>query len=423
MRKISLFFLCVLCLLVSYTQAQVTAPIYNIILKGGHVIDAKNNINEIMDVAIQDGRIAKVGKDINPGLGKQIVNARGMYVSPGLIDLHTHVFYGTEPNHAYSNGSNSVMPDRYTFRAGVTTVVDCGSAGWKSFPTFKKNVIDRSQTRVLSFLNIVGEGMRGRDDFEQDISDMDPKMSAKTALENKDYVVGFKHAHFAKPDWTPIKKVVEAGTLANMPVIIDLGGSELPGGKVLLDDLFFKLLRPGDIYTHTFTDIARRDQIVDPKTKQLKSYIIPAQKRGIVFDVGFGGAAFDFSQAIPAIKAGFYPNTMSTDLHTGSMNSAMKDMLNVLSTFLALGMDVQGVIARSTWAPAQVIKREELGNLSVGSVADIAVLGLREGKFSFRDVANKRQEGTKRLECEMTIRAGKIVYDLNAIGGDIAKVK
>jgi dihydroorotase len=202
-----------------------------------------------------------------------------------------------------------------------------------------------------------------------------------------------------------------------------LGGGEQPGGKVLLDDLFFKLLRPGDIYTHTFTDIARRDQIVDPVTKQLKPYIIPAQKRGIVFDVGFGGAAFDFSQAIPAIKAGFYPNTMSTDLHTGSMNSAMKDMLNVLSTFLAIGMDVQGVIARSTWAPAQVIKREELGNLSVGSVADIAVLNLRDGKFSFRDVANKRQEGTKRFECEMTVRGGKIVYDLNAIAGNVTSSK
>lgn len=423
MRKISIFFFSVLCLLVSYTQAQVTAPVYSIILKGGNVIDAKNNINGIMDVAIQDGKIAKVAKDIDPSLGIQIVNAKGMYVTPGLIDLHTHVFYGTEPNHAYSNGSNSVMPDGYTFRVGVTTVVDCGGAGWKSFPTFKKNIIDRSQTRVLSFLNIVGEGMRGRDDYEQDISDMDPKMSAKTALENKEYVVGFKHAHFAKPDWTPIQKVVEAGKLANMPVIIDLGGSELPGGQVLLEDLFFKLLRPGDIYTHTFTEIARRDKIVDPKTKQLKAFVIPAQKRGIIFDVGFGASAFDFNQAIPAIKAGFLPNTISTDLHTNSMNSAMKDMLNVLSTFLAIGMDVPGVIARSTWAPAQVIKREELGNLSVGSVADVAVLSLREGKFSFRDNANKKQDGTRRFECEMTVRGGKIVYDLNAIASNIAKAK
>ncbi len=423
MRKISIFFFSVLCLLVSYTQAQVTAPVYSIILKGGNVIDAKNNINGIMDVAIQDGKIAKVAKDIDPSLGIQIVNAKGMYVTPGLIDLHTHVFYGTEPNHAYSNGSNSVMPDGYTFRVGVTTVVDCGSAGWKSFPTFKKNIIDRSQTRVLSFLNIVGEGMRGRDDYEQDISDMDPKMSAKTALENKEYVVGFKHAHFAKTDWTPIQKVVEAGKLANMPVIIDLGGSELPGGQVLLEDLFFKLLRPGDIYTHTFTEIARRDKIVDPKTKQLKPFVIPAQKRGIVFDVGFGGSAFDFNQAIPAFKAGFLPNTISTDLHTGSMNSAMKDMLNVLSTFLAIGMDVPGVIARSTWAPAQVIKREELGNLSVGSVADVAVLSLREGKFNFRDNGNKKLDGTQRFECEMTIRGGKIVYDLNAIASNIAKAK
>lgn len=413
MRRISSMLISWLILLTCIVQAQT----YSILIKGGHVIDAKNNINEIMDVAIQDGKIAKVAKNIEASMGVQIVNAKGMYVTPGLIDLHTHVFAGTD-NGSYSNGNAALAPDGYTFRSGVTTVVDAGGAGWKSFDTFKKNVIDRSQTRVLSFLNIVGMGMRGGN-YEMDLDDMDPKKTAEKALANKDYIVGFKHAHFLKADWTPIQRIVEAGKLADMPVMIDLGGNELPGGKILLEDLFFKLLRPGDIYTHTFTEIVRRDPIVDPQTRQLKSFIIPAQKRGILFDVGFGGSSFNFNQARPAIKAGFLPNTMGSDLHIGSMNGGMKDQLNVLSIFLSMGMDVPGVVSRSTWEPARAIKREDLGHLSEGAVADLAVLSLREGRFGFKDVANNRLEGTQKFECEMTIKGGRIVYELNDISNSV----
>lgn len=414
MQKISLF-LSLLLLFTFRVDAQDTAPVYTIIIKGGHVIDAKNNINELMDVGIRDGKIARVAKNIDPAHGTQIINAQGMYVTPGLIDLHTHVFWGTEPNHYLSNGDIAVTPDGFSFRSGVTTVVDAGGAGWKSFPLFKTNVIDRSQTRVLSFLNIVGEGMRGGD-WEQDISDMDATMAAKTAIDNKEYIVGFKLAHFAKPDWTPVEKIVKAGKLANIPVMIDFGGGNLP-----IEDLFFKYLRPGDIYTHVFTELPGRDPVVDLKTRQLRPFVIPAQKRGILFDVGFGGASFNFNQAIPSIKAGLLPNTMGTDLHTGSMNAAMKNQLNVLSIFLAMGMDIQEVIARSTWEPAKAIKREELGNLSEGAIADVAILSLRKGKFGFKDIANNRQEGTQKLECELTIKDGKIVYDLNAIAGSAKK--
>jgi dihydroorotase len=229
MNKHRILVLCVLVLGITLsglqTQAQVTqtAKPYSIVIKGGHVIDAKNNVDELMDVAIvtpstapaqggQDGqvvrpagKIALVAKNIDPKLGAQIVDAKGMYVTPGLIDLHTHVFVGTEPNRSYSGGSSGVTADGHSFRSGVTTVVDCGGAGWKSFPTFKRNIIDRSQTRVLSFLNIVGEGMRGRAEFEQDISDMDAKMAAKMALENKEFVVGFKLAHFASFSWIPVE--------------------------------------------------------------------------------------------------------------------------------------------------------------------------------------------------------------------------
>lgn len=405
MKKIFLLLFYV-SMLTGFVQSQTR---YDILIRGGHVIDKRNNINELMDVAILKGKIETVAKNINPNLASKVVDASGMYVSPGFIDLHTHVFAGTQANRALSNGDGAVAPDGFTFRSGVTTVVDCGDAGWKSFPTFKRNIIDKSKTRVLTFLNIVGEGMRGRTDYEQDINDMDATMASKTALEYKDHIVGFKLAHFNTFSWVPVQRVVEAGRLADMPVIIDLG-YRLP-----LEELFFKYLRPGDIYTHVFTEAARREPVIDDKTKQLRPFIIPAQKRGILFDVGFGGASFNFNQAVTAVKAGFLPNTISTDLHTGSMNAGMKNQVNVLSTLLAIGMDIPSVIARSTWAPAQAIKREELGNLSVGAIADVTLLSVRTGKFGFRDADGNRIEGKQRLECEMTIKGGLVVYELNSI--------
>ena len=393
---------------------NVNAQSYSIVIKGGLVIDPKNGINEVMDIAIQDGKIASVAKNINATGAAQVVNAKGLIVAPGLIDIHGHVFAGTQPDRYLSDGNGALMPDGYTFRVGVTTIVDCGGAGWKNFPVFKKNVIDLSQTRVLSFLNIVGEGMRGGA-YEQDARDMDPKMAAHVAKQNKKDIVGFKVAHFENAEWTPVDNAVAAGKLAgDVPVIVDFGGDD-SHAPLSIEELFFKHLRPGDIYTHTFTELQRRDPIVDFKTRQLKPFIKNAQTRGIVFDVGFGGASFAFDQALPAIKAGFYPNTISTDLHTGSMNNAMKDMLNVMSIFMTMGMEVPAIIKASTWAPAQSIKREELGNLSVGSVADVAILGIREGNFGFFDRIGHKETGTKKFECQATIRNGKMVYDLNGI--------
>ena len=393
---------------------NVNAQSYSIVIKGGLVIDPKNGINEVMDIAIQDGKIASVAKNINATGAAQVVNAKGLIVAPGLIDIHGHVFAGTQPDRYLSDGNGALMPDGYTFRVGVTTIVDCGGAGWKNFPVFKKNVIDVSQTRVLSFLNIVGEGMRGGA-YEQDARDMDPKMAAHVAKQNKKDIVGFKVAHFENAEWTPVDNAVAAGKLAgDIPVIVDFGGDD-SHAPLSIEELFFKHLRPGDIYTHTFTELQRRDPIVDFKTRQLKPFIKNAQTRGIVFDVGFGGASFAFDQALPAIKAGFYPNTISTDLHTGSMNNAMKDMLNVMSIFMTMGMEVPAIIKASTWAPAQSIKREELGNLSVGSVADVAILGIREGNFGFFDRIGHKETGTKKFECQATIRNGKMVYDLNGI--------
>lgn len=405
MRKL----IAILAILVIVSPA--VAQSYDIVIKGGHVIDPKNNIDAIMDIGVKDGKIEKVAANIDPKQGAQTVDAKGLYVTPGIIDLHAHVFFGTEPDHYLSNGMVAVVPDGFTFRVGVTTVVDCGGAGWKSFPTFKKNIIDNSQTRILSFLNIVGEGMRGGV-YEQDLNDMDPRMAAMVARQNKDIIVGFKVAHFNGPQWLPVDNAVEAGKQANMPVIVDFGGNNPP---LSIEDLFMKHLRPGDIYTHTYTllDGNVRETVVDSATNKVKPFIWDAKKRGIIFDVGYGGASFNFSQALPAMKAGFFPNTISTDLHTGSMNASMKDQLSVMSKFLLMGMPLNEVIRASTWAPAQVIHHEELGNLSVGGIADITILNLRQGDFGFYDKTGYKIQGKQKFECELTIKGGKIVYDLN----------
>lgn len=414
MKKISCVLLCCLLSLFVFSQSQ---P-YSIIIKGGHIIDPKNNINAILDIAIAGGTIAAVEKNIDESKAPRIVNAKGMYITPGLIDLHGHVFAGTQPNQMYSNGFSSVMPDGFYQRVGVTTVVDAGGSGWRDFPVFKKNIIDNSQTRVLSFLNIVGNGMRGGA-VEQNVDDMDPVKAAEVAIANQEHIVGIKVAHFTSPSFINVDRGVEAGRIAKMPVMVDFGGTK---PRLSIRDLFMTHLRPGDIFTHTFGELLdTKEAIVDTGTQKLKPFVLEAQKRGIIFDVGYGGSSFTYSQAIPAAKAGFHPNTISTDLHISSMKGSMKDMLSVMSKFLKLGMDLPAVIKASTWAPAQAIKRPELGNLSPGAIADIAILTMRKGDFGFYDLAGYKMQSNEKLECEMTIKGGQIVYDLNGIVSPLPK--
>ncbi|WP_439558795.1 amidohydrolase/deacetylase family metallohydrolase [Dyadobacter sp.] len=411
------FKLILFCLLSGLSSLVAHAQTYSILIKGGTVIDPKNNINQVMDVGIFEGKIKKVAKDIDPKEARQVVDAKGMYVTPGLIDIHGHVFFGTEVNHYLSNSFTALPPDGFTFRVGVTTIVDAGGAGWTNFDDFKNNVIFNSRTRVLSFMNIVGKGMSGGQ-MEQDTSDMDPALAAAVALKNKNDVVGFKVAHFMGPDWKPVDNAVKAGKLANMPVMVDFGGSTPP---LPLEDLFMKHLRAGDIFTHAYTLLEGnvRETIVDEATKKVKPFAIEARKKGIIFDVGYGGASFNYSQAIPAVKSGFLPNTISTDLHTGSMNGSMKDMLSIMSKFYIMGMDLPSVIRASTWESAKVIHRENLGHISEGAIADVAVFSMRKGNFGFYDKTGYKMEGKEKLECEMTVMGGKIVYDLNGIANPI----
>lgn len=411
----------ILLFFVFIASAQVTQPqVIDILLKGGHVIDPKNKIDSQMDVAIVDGKIFQVALDIPVKNARKLIDVTGMYVTPGLIDMHVHAFHGTDPDSYIADGWDALPPDGFTFRAGVTTVVDAGSAGWRNFRDFKKQTIDRSQTRILAFLNIVGVGMLGRFE-EQNVTDMNPIMVAY--MINRlfpDIIVGVKSAHYWGADFTQVDSAVRAGALANVPVMVDLGEHHPP---LSIEELFMKHLRPGDIWTHTYANAPKEREVPVDESGKVKPFIFEAQKRGIIFDVGHGGGAFHFSQAIPSIKQGFIADVISSDLHTGSMNSGMKDMTNLLSKFLSMGLSVQDVILRSTWNPANVIKRSDLGNLSVGSVADIAVLSVRKGDFGFLDVRAKKMKGTQKIEAELTIRAGKIVWDLNGIASPLWDAK
>ena len=383
----------------------------DILLKGGHVVDPKNKIDSKMDVAIFENKIVQVAPDIPATNAKKVIDVKGLFVTPGLIDMHVHVFMGNDLDAYIANGPTSVAPDGFTFRAGVTTVVDAGSSGWRNFRQMKEQTIDKAQTRVLALLNIVGTGMVGRFE-EQDVADMNAVMTAHMIKQLfPDIIVGIKAAHYWG-DFTQVDRAVEAGKLANVPVMVDFGEHDPPNS---IEALFMKHLRPGDIFTHTYSyGPTKRETVVDENGK-VKPFIAEARKRGIIFDVGHGGGAFSWRQAVPAMQQGFAPDVISTDLHIQSMNGGMKDLTNVLSKFINMGMSVQDAIARATWAPANVINKKELGNLSVGTEADIAVFNLRKGDFGFVDVRGTKLKGTQKLEAELTIRGGKIVWDLNGI--------
>ncbi|HEX8041093.1 MAG TPA: amidohydrolase/deacetylase family metallohydrolase [Chryseosolibacter sp.] len=404
----------VLLLFFTTVHAQQNQDI-DLLLKGGHVIDPKNNIDAVMDVAIAGGKIAQVAPNIPAARAKKVIAVNGLFVTPGLIDMHVHVYPGNDLGSYIANGPTSVAPDGFTFRSGVTTVVDAGSSGWRNFRQFKEQTIDRAQTRVLALLNIVGTGMFGRFE-EQDVSDMNPVMTAHMISKLfPDILVGIKSAHYWG-DFTSVDKAVEAGKLANVPVMVDFGEHDPPNS---IEALFMKHLRPGDIFTHTFSYGPRQRETVVDESGKVKPFVFEAQKRGIIFDVGHGGGAFSWRQAVPAMKQGFKPDVISTDLHTQSMNGGMKDLTNVMSKFLNMGMTLQDVVLRTTVNPAKVINRPALGTLSVGSDADVAVFNVRKGDFGFLDVRGTTLKGDRKLETELTIRNGKIVWDLNGISGPL----
>lgn len=381
-------------------------PRYDLLLRGGHLIDPRNGINGVRDLAIRTGKVAEVAERIDPAQAFKTIDVSGLYVTPGLVDIHVHVFAGTGERRSYA-GDNSVYPDGFTFRAGVTTVADAGCAGWRNFDDFKRLVIDRSRTRVLAFLNIVGHGMRGSR-YEQDIGDMQPEPAVETALRHKGLIVGIKTAHYMGRDFRAVERAVAAGTKAGIPVMVDFGRAY---PEKSLAELLTVKLRPGDIYTHVYSGLRGELDRSGHANPALKL----GRERGVIFDVGHGAGSFTWRVAVPIIQEGFWPDSISTDLHAADINTSVKDMLSVMNKFLALGMPLDRLIRCSTWNPAREIRQEQIGHLSVGAPADVAVLRLEQGDFGFMDVYGARLRGQKRLCCEMTLRNGKVVYELNGL--------
>ena len=387
--------------------AAIAQPNYDLLLKGGHVIDAKNRIDGVRDVAIAGGKIAMVAEKIDPASARKVVNVAGLYVTPGLIDIHVHLYHRTNPPPGAMD--ESVNPDAFSFRSGVTTMVDAGSSGWKDFADFRDHTIKRARTRVLAFLNIVASGMHtGR---ENDPAEMDAEGAARIAKENADLIVGFKSAHYAGPGWAAIDGAVKAGNETGLPVMVDFGQITKDRN---IDTLFLDKLRPGDIYTHCFS--GHREEVLE--NGKLNPAMVEGRKRKIIFDIGFGQASFYWYVAVPAYQAGFQPDSISTDLHTNSMNGGMKNYNNVMTAILALGSPIADVVRMSTWAPAQEIHRPQLGNLDVGAEADIAVLRVEKGTFGILDSAQARLASTQRIVTEMTLRKGNVAYDLNGLAGE-----
>jgi dihydroorotase len=390
------------------SASQVKAQDIDLLLKGGHVIDAKNNIDRKMDVAIKAGKIFRVAADIPASSAKKVVNVSGLIVAPGLINMHTHVYAGSNPG--FTDGTSSQLPDAFAPRAGITTVVDAGTSGWRTFPDFKAKIIDNSMTRVLAFLSIAAAGYSA-DKAQENIAEMDVQKTAETVNKYPDILVGVRIGRYDGTEWTPFERASEAAKLVNKPLFVEC---HLP--MYSLEDQLNRM-RSGDIMTHAFENVSERMTVVDDQGK-VRPFVLAAQKRGVLFDIGHGGGGFWFNQAVPSFKQGLWPNSFGTDEHRTSMNSGMKTMLNVMSKYLNMGMTMPDIIARGSWNAAKSIKREDLGNLSEGSVADITVLSVLKGKFGFVDSGNNKIEGDKKLEAELTVRAGRIIWDLNGLAAN-----
>lgn len=377
---------------------------YDLLIRGGHVIDPANDIDGPADVRISGGRIGGVGQNLPTADGEAVVDATGAYVVPGIIDMHAHVFA------THRRSDLSLDPHVSTFSSGVTTVVDAGTSGWRDFAEFRSQIIDCARIRVLAFVNIVGSGMGGP--WEDDEREMRPALAAAMANEHRDVVVGIKTAHYwvnqpfdaAHPPWAAVDAAIEAGDMCGLPVMIDVV-PWLPERSY--PDLILAKLRPGDIHTHVF---AQQFPVIDD-AGNVCGHLHRARDRGVIFDLGHGAASFWFRNAAPAIQQGFPPDSISTDLHTRNLNGPVFDMATTMSKMLAVRMPLPEVIARSTVAPAREIGRPELGTLTPGSDADVAVFALEKGEFGFVDCGRFRLDARQRLRCLLTVCAGEIVYN------------
>ena len=371
---------------------------YDVVLTGGHVLDPANDIDGVRDVAIRAGRVARVAANIPATSAKRAVDVTGLYVVPGLVDIHSH-HYGY---------SGALFPDDVALPAGTTTVVDAGGPGWRNFEDYREKILRRAKTRVLTFINIVGLGMGGD---ENDVGDMDPAATAKKILEYPDLIVGIKNAHFSGEGFVSVERAVEAGRLTKRPVILDNNILSWTGRDTRTKLL--EKMRPGDLHTHFYND--RHIELLDRRTNRIQPFMHEARRRGVLFDLGHGGGSFLWPVADRAMRQGFAPDIISTDIHASSIMATQSDMTNCMSKMLMLGMELKEVVYRSTVTPARAISRfPDVGTLGEGREADVAILEIEEGVFAYHDAWEKKRVGTRRLNNVLTLRAGEIVYDRDA---------
>jgi dihydroorotase len=369
---------------------------YDVLLKGGTVIDPAQQLRNQQDIAITDGKIVAIERDIPANQATQTVFVAGKYVTPGLVDIHAHVYAGVT--------TWGIKADPVCTTTGVTTIVDAGSPGWATFPGFRDYIAQAAQTRILTYIHISGIGLvYGPVGEMHEIEYADPGKVADTLMDNRDITIGVKvrQGKFQVGDngVEPLKLAIKAAELAGTPVMCHIGAG-VPLPTVL------ELMRPGDVITHCFQ--GRGDSIIDDKGRVIRE-AWSARDDGVIFDVGHGAGSFRYKVAQRAMEQGFISDVISTDLHTGNINGPVYDFPTTLSKFLHLGLSLEEVIEKSTVAAAKAIGREdELGHLKIGTVADVAVFDLIAGEFEFFDTHGTMLVGERKLQPYLTIREGKL---------------
>jgi dihydroorotase len=381
---------------------------FDLLIKGGKVIDPSQNLEEERDVAIRDGKIARLERDIPANQARQVLNATGMVVTPGLIDVHVHVLPYV--------GETGTEPDPCCIGRGVTTVVDAGTAGAFTLPALRKFVVEKSETRIRALVHIVAIGMivaitPGMEELG-DLRFCDPKRAVRAATENKDLVLGFKiriDRKFTVPgnnDIEAMKRARMAADEASLPITIHIGGSYTPLKE------FMPLLKQGDIVTHIYNP--RPNSILDDSGRLLPE-VLEAQRRGVRFDVGHGRTNFSFRIAEKCMAQGLVPYTISSDVSNGSVRGPVFDLVTTMSKLMTLGMSLREVIERTTINAARSLNFGlEIGTLKPGAEADVTVLQVRSGEFSFVDSDGQTRTAGQKLEAAATVRGGKVFHPTQA---------
>lgn len=372
---------------------------YELILKGGRVIDPSQNLDGVRDVAFAEGKVAAVGRDLKGGSETDVRDVSGHIVSPGLIDLHTHVYWG--------GTSLGIDAEEFCRKSGVTTAVDTGSAGPGNFHGFRKHVIDPCEVRILAYLHVSFAGIYAFSPTvmvgeSEDLRLMAPNEAVEVAEANRDVIVGIKvrigRNTSGHHGLEPLNIAMQAAEALGMPIMCHIDNAP-PTYEAVCDRL-----RPGDVLTHCF-----RPMLNAPATLQgsVKKEVTDARKRGVIFDIGHGKGSFAFKTARAMLANGFMPDTISSDIHTLCIDGPAFDQVTTMSKMLCLGMSLSEVIKASTINAAMALKRPELGSLKPGSVGDATLLSVKEGKFDYEDVVGEHMTGDRRVLSEGVVIAGR----------------